>query len=268
MESILDFLANNYLYFMIGGGVLLMALIGFLVSDKKKQAKEENIEFNSVPSNETQNIPVQQQTVVPPVTNNEQNIQPEATESTFNAAEPTLENKVNEVVASEEPVLSFETEVPVETAPTQTIENVENETNEILQSGSIGEPIVAPEPEVFEMQIETPVVETPIFEEPVITEQTVEASVAPTEVVSEPFNSETIPSVEPAANEETIFEEIVEPTNIDTNVIPEVVETQTPVVEEEIIEPIFEEDNVLSEVPVETVSELEAPKIEELETFE
>ena len=36
-ETIMNFLADNYKWFMIGAGVLLFALIGFLVSGKKKK---------------------------------------------------------------------------------------------------------------------------------------------------------------------------------------------------------------------------------------
>ena len=41
METIMNFLADNYKWFMIAAGVLLLALIGFLVSGKKKKGNEE-----------------------------------------------------------------------------------------------------------------------------------------------------------------------------------------------------------------------------------
>ena len=40
MESIMNFLADNYKWFMIAAGVLLVALIGFLVMGKKKKGTE------------------------------------------------------------------------------------------------------------------------------------------------------------------------------------------------------------------------------------
>ena len=41
MDKVLDFLANNYIYFLIGAGVLFFALIGFIVDLKKKNKLEE-----------------------------------------------------------------------------------------------------------------------------------------------------------------------------------------------------------------------------------
>ena len=40
MDSILNFLADNYLIFIIVSGVLLLALIGFIVSGRKKKKGE------------------------------------------------------------------------------------------------------------------------------------------------------------------------------------------------------------------------------------
>ena len=56
MESILNFLADNYLYFMIGSVVLLFALIGFAVDGKKKKKDDVN-PMNQMPNNmPTQNV--------------------------------------------------------------------------------------------------------------------------------------------------------------------------------------------------------------------
>lgn len=41
MDKLLDFLANNYIYFLIGAGVLFFALIGFIVDLKKRNKSEE-----------------------------------------------------------------------------------------------------------------------------------------------------------------------------------------------------------------------------------
>ena len=37
MDTVLNFLADHYLWFMIGAGFLLLALIGFIVDGKKKK---------------------------------------------------------------------------------------------------------------------------------------------------------------------------------------------------------------------------------------
>lgn len=56
MENVLSFLADNYLYFMIGAVVLLFALIGFAV-DGKKRKKDDVAETN--PANTMPNTNMQ-----------------------------------------------------------------------------------------------------------------------------------------------------------------------------------------------------------------
>ena len=40
MENVMNFLAENYIYFFVAAGILLFALLGFLVDSKKKKDKE------------------------------------------------------------------------------------------------------------------------------------------------------------------------------------------------------------------------------------
>ncbi len=49
MENILEFLENNYIWFLVAAVVLLFALIGFIVDSKRKQKKMEG-NLESVPS--------------------------------------------------------------------------------------------------------------------------------------------------------------------------------------------------------------------------
>ena len=42
MDSILNFLSNNYKWFLIAAGVLVLALIGFIADSKKKKKAQEN----------------------------------------------------------------------------------------------------------------------------------------------------------------------------------------------------------------------------------
>ena len=51
MDNVLNFLSENYLYFMIGSVVLLFALIGFAVEGRKN--KKEDIPMN--PANNMMN---------------------------------------------------------------------------------------------------------------------------------------------------------------------------------------------------------------------
>ena len=55
MESIFNFLADNYIYFMIAAGILAIALIGFLIDGKKKQKKEEIAGVPTMQAMNTQN---------------------------------------------------------------------------------------------------------------------------------------------------------------------------------------------------------------------
>lgn len=48
MEGFLNFLSNNYLYFLIAAGVLVFALIGFLVDMKRKNKDLEDISVPEV----------------------------------------------------------------------------------------------------------------------------------------------------------------------------------------------------------------------------
>ncbi len=50
MDKVLDFLANNYIYFLIAAGVLVLALIGFIFDSKKKNKEENNISNAPLPS--------------------------------------------------------------------------------------------------------------------------------------------------------------------------------------------------------------------------
>ena len=43
MDNVLNFLSENYIYFLIGSVVLLLFLIGYIVVEKKNKKKEENV---------------------------------------------------------------------------------------------------------------------------------------------------------------------------------------------------------------------------------
>lgn len=103
MEVFLDFLTDNYIYFLIAAGVLTLALIGLLVSGKKKGkdapvAEVKNVEATTIEPIETTEIrpevtPQQVQTPitpVTPVTNEVPNINP--TTETIPNIQPMQEN--------------------------------------------------------------------------------------------------------------------------------------------------------------------------------
>ena len=64
MDAILNFLADNYKWFMGGAIVLLIALIGFVVDGKKKKNKSEELPESTATINQVDAVN-QSQNVVP-----------------------------------------------------------------------------------------------------------------------------------------------------------------------------------------------------------
>lgn len=155
MDSILNFLADNYIWFMIGGVVLLFALIGFIIDGKKKN-KDENKSVetpvtnneitNQVPLNQETNV-VSNETPVPTAMPNEEGMQD------FTPSEPTLTFDTPANVASE-PVISENTNLNGDSKIGEPI-TFETPSNTVIPEV---EPVQAPE---------TPVVSTvePSFNE-------------------------------------------------------------------------------------------------------
>ncbi len=84
MEKFLDFLAGNYIYFLIAAGILFFALIGFIVDLRKRNKSEEedsvtpevtvpvepiqeNVEINDVPVNPVPTVPTEEFNPAPPM---------------------------------------------------------------------------------------------------------------------------------------------------------------------------------------------------------
>ncbi len=82
MEKFLDFLASNYIYFLIAAGVLFFALIGFIVDLKKKGKSEEEEVREEVPMTE---IPVETPVLEPSIET--QPVVPEVVEPAFTLEE-------------------------------------------------------------------------------------------------------------------------------------------------------------------------------------
>ena len=40
MENVMNFLADNYIWFFVAAGILCFALIGFIIESRKKQKNE------------------------------------------------------------------------------------------------------------------------------------------------------------------------------------------------------------------------------------
>lgn len=211
MDTLLNFLADNFKWFMIGSGVLLIALIGFLVGgDKKKKKESEDALLNNAMQDAADNMETQ---------NNQSVVAPEVA--------PIMAENVTPV---SEPSLNFENESkPVDFSTTSdAVSNVE--------TPSIGEiPVI--QNNVAEPVVTTPVVETPIPATPV--EQVVPQveSVPETPVVPiEQPEIPTVPSVEQTPvqvpSEPSIPTVEIAPSQESVTTVPAAENTpQTPVVE-------------------------------------
>lgn len=203
MESIFNFLADNYIYFMIAAGILAIALIGFLIDGKKKQKKEE---IAGVPTMQAMNT----QNTVQPTVAQTQIEQPNA-------------QVVNEAPVAE-PTLTFDE--PANQVEPESIFNIPEPTN----APTIGEPITMPATqEVVSEPVQEPIVEPVNIDQPVQTSQVNEPVIDSAPVVDVPEVT-PVQSIEPAP-----AIEVPEMTPVENNASEPVV----PVVEEPVInEPV------------------------------
>lgn len=132
MENILNFLADNYLYFMIGAVVLLFALIGFAVDGKKKKKTDDVNPMPQVPNQAMQfgqnpNMPQNQAANNPePV----QNQAPETNGMTTGFSEfSTQANMMNQTPVSEPSIDNLNSnQTPNETLTFGPISSNDNES--------------------------------------------------------------------------------------------------------------------------------------------
>lgn len=93
MESFLNFLSNNYLYFLIAAGVFLFALIGFLFDLKRR--KKESPEVETPTPEITNETPITEAPVMP--------VETLMSSETINPA-PPMPNTDDSVSAINEPI--------------------------------------------------------------------------------------------------------------------------------------------------------------------
>ncbi len=139
METFLDFLTENYIYFLIAAGILTLALIGLLVSSKKK-GKEESAEVQNVEpvtpvvvsENNTFSEPVVEQPAPMPSVAPVVEPQPNPAETiNFNTAEPVVEPVVP--MPTVEPIISVPTVEPIQETPATIDNTVQNYDEPIMQ---------------------------------------------------------------------------------------------------------------------------------------
>lgn len=103
MENVMNFLADNYIWFFVAAGVLFFALIGFIIESRKKQKNEfkgESIEENTKTTNNSE--PVVENTTPTPVEpimpiNNVEN-----TPNTINNEQPAISTPLNSAIEENE----------------------------------------------------------------------------------------------------------------------------------------------------------------------
>ncbi len=180
MDKLLNFLADNYVYFMIGAVILLFALIGFFVDGKRKkkkamEAETQNVGMQSVASQPTNEVPTNVNVepnafVNTPVQPQEEKLVIE--EPSLNRT-TNLEEEINQI-NNQEPSLNFATptneSVPVQApsepvidvAPASNPESIFDAPAVVPAPSPVQEPIMAPAPEAvvaptpIEQPLQTP----------------------------------------------------------------------------------------------------------------
>lgn len=207
MEGILSFLSDNYIWFMIGAGVLLLALIGFLVDSKKKKKTETMTPMtNSDPVVPGVALPTDTPVSTPVENVENASVAPVTEEPSLVFEEPSLQNNNGQNVSFDEPQVVQEPVAEEPTViPTPSIFDTPSEES----APTIGEPISASDSVVNEEPVMSePVVSEPVTQEPVApVAPTVEPTVIPTETpvvptVAEPTTPEA-PAVQDINSQDT-----------------------------------------------------------------
>jgi len=106
MESVMNFLADNYVWFFVAAGVLCFALIGFIIESRKKQKSEfkgESIEESTPSTVATTNMNVNTnvESVVEPISEvvtKEEVIEPVVIEQNLETVSNVQDNSIEETM--------------------------------------------------------------------------------------------------------------------------------------------------------------------------
>ena len=241
MESVMNFLANNYIYFLIGALVLGAALVGLIVSIKKKG----NVEKSDIIQNSDDNVNVDEiNASMPevPVGTGEMNTEVVDAGTQIEAA-PSLDGFEGNTNGA-----NVEAAVPggdiVSDTPTLIIEDnagtaVQENGVDAMFNTPTAEPVVSDEPTLIiedpsAKAVETPAAETPVVDAPVEAAPVVETPVAEAPVAEMPV-AEVTPVVETPTVEATpVVEAPVEAAPVVETPAVEAPVAETPVVEQNI----------------------------------
>jgi hypothetical protein len=223
MDSILNFLSNNYKWFLIAAGVLVLALIGFIADSKKKKKAQENalntaaVDGQAMAGIQTPVAPVAPEATINNPTGQNLNVQTnmEAPSMTFNDMPTPSAN--NEVVDTAIP--SVMTMDPIQNNMEFNNSTVQPEnTAEVNNAVSFETPSINPEPVIqmpsIEPVMEMPNVEMPTVVSPVESEiPAQEPTIIPEPVVMPDINQAPVESTEQPSvvNTENVI-------NVDNNI--------------------------------------------------
>ncbi len=232
MDGILNFLADYYILFIILSVILLFALIGFIVGERKKnKAGVQTASATDLPINNT-DTPVQNPNVT---------IAPEAPvmmSEPVNSEPVQMETPIVSEPVSQDVVVPVTPEVNVQNEPTLVIDEPVQPTNVapveapvMMSEPATNEPVQMSEPVVSEPVTQDVVVPTTpeVQSEPVITnngmdantiipDTTVEAPVQDNNIVLEPtISSEDVNTIEPSSVMPQTTENVLEPTTQEQN---------------------------------------------------
>lgn len=251
MESVMNFLANNYIYFLIGALVLGAALVGLIVSIKKKG----NVEKSDIIQNSDDNVNVDEiNASMPevPVGTGEMNTEVVDAGTQIEAA-PSLDGFEGNTNGA-----NVEAAVPggdiVSDTPTLIIEDntgtaVQENGVDAMFNTPTAEPVVSDEPTLIiedpsAKAVETPAAETPVVDAPVAEMLVVDAPVEAAPVVETPVAeapvaempvAEVTPVVEtPTVEASPVVEAPVEAAPVVETPAVEAPVAETPVVEQNI----------------------------------
>lgn len=241
MNNIVDFIVNNYIWFIVGGIVVILTIIGYFAEKSDFLAKKV---VNQEDSKESAPVTVDE--------NKEGRGLRDIVNSHKDKEEKVEENVIAPLTDTPTPV-----DTPVSDVPQELFAPINAASVPVADTPVVDAPLV--ETPVVETPVDTPVVEepAPVLDTP-ITEPVVETPVVDTPVIETPVVEAPVvdtPVVEPVVEATEPVTETVEPV-VETPVVEApVVETpiDTPVVEAPVTEPVMDApviDTPVVDVPV------------------
>lgn len=251
MNNIVDFIVNNYIWFIVGGIVVILTIIGYFAEKSDFLAKKRVVSQED--SKESAPVTVDE--------NKEGRGLRDIVNSHKDKEEKVEENVIAPLTDTPTPVDTPVSDVPQELFAPINAASVPVAGTPVVDAPlveapvvetPVDTPVVEESAPVLDTPITEPVVETPVVDTPVIEAPVVEAPVVDTPV-EEPVVEATEPvteTVEPVVETPVVEAPVVE-TPVETPVVEPVMET--PIVEAPVTEPVMDApviDTPVVDVPV------------------